>query len=188
MLRNIAQWIIDYYQFIILPMLSVSVFYAMEYMSNGADFFINEKGVKWRFLTFCAFLQFFVSLVVILSVIAIFKSDGLKEYQTFKMVAIILLGTTPFNISILIWVAIKLEIYRLMKTRYKDELKDLLNTKSLIYESLKTSYEKETDNQNAKTQNLTIEKEQNQEHESQEKEQNLEKKPIIEKETEKEKK
>lgn len=141
MLRNIAQTIIDYYQFIILPMLSISIFYAMEYMSNGVDFFINEKGVKWRFLTFCAFMQLFVSLVVIISVIAIFKSDTLKEYETFKMVTIILLGTTPFNISILIWVAIKLEIYRLMKNRYKDELKDLLNTKSLISESLRNTYE-----------------------------------------------
>ncbi|WP_233708530.1 hypothetical protein [Helicobacter bilis] len=136
MLRTIGNIIYDYYQFFILPFLSISIFYAMEYMSRGVEFFVNEKGVKWKFLSFCALMQFFVSLVVILSVSAMFKSDALQEYQTLQLVAIILLGTTPFNISILIWVAIKLEIYRLMHNRYKDELKDLIKAESFIRTSL----------------------------------------------------
>lgn len=136
MFKDLARTIYEYYQFIILPFLSVSIFYAMEYMTKGADFFINEKGIKWRFLTFCALMQFFVSLVVIISTIALFESETLAEYKTLKMVCVILLGTTPFNISILIWVAIKLEIYRIMKTRYKNELNEVLNTQSLINEVL----------------------------------------------------
>ena len=151
MLRNIAQAIIDYYHFVILPFLSIFIFYAMEYMNHGSDFFVNEKGVKWRFLSACALMQFFVSLVVIIPVIAIFRSDTLREYETFRMIAIILLGITPFNISILILVAIKLEIYRLMKNRYKDDLKDFENTKSLLSETLNNNYEENT--QDAQTQN-----------------------------------
>ena len=139
MLKTIGNIIYDYYQFFILPFLSISIFYAMEYMSRGVEFFVNENGVKWRFLSFCALMQFFVSLVVILSVSAMFKSETLAEYQTLQLVAIILLGTTPFNISILIWVAIKLEIYRLMQNRYKDELKDLINAESFIGQALQAN-------------------------------------------------
>jgi len=126
MFKQIIETILNYYQFIILPFLSISILFAMEYISKGIDFFINKEGnVKWRFLIACSLLQAMVSLVIILSVIAIFKSDSLKDYQTFKLLSIILLGTTPFNISILIWVAIKLEIYRILKNRYKDELNNL---------------------------------------------------------------
>lgn len=136
MLRTIGNIIYDYYQFFILPFLSISIFYAMEYMSRGVEFFVNEKGVKWKFLSFCALMQFFVSLVVILSVSAMFRSDALQEYQTLQLVAIILLGTTPFNISILICVAIKLEIYRLMRNRYEKEFKEMIHTDSLLQEAL----------------------------------------------------
>ena len=136
MLKTIGNIIYDYYQFLILPFLSISIFYAMEYMSRGVEFFVDEKGVKWRFLSFCALMQFFVSLVVILSVSAMFKSDALQEYQTLQLVAIILLGTTPFNISILIWIAIKLEIYRLMRNRYEKEFKEMIHTDSLLQEAL----------------------------------------------------
>ncbi|EEO24192.2 hypothetical protein HRAG_01249 [Helicobacter bilis ATCC 43879] len=115
-------------------------------MSRGVEFFVNENGVKWRFLSFCALMQFFVSLVVILSVSAMFKSDALQEYQTLQLVAIILLGTTPFNISILIWVAIKLEIYRLMRNRYKDELKDLIKAESFIGQAIKANEAQEKEN------------------------------------------
>ena len=157
MLKTIGNIIYDYYQFFMLPFLSISIFYAMEYMSRGAEFFVDEKGVKWRFLSFCALMQFFVSLVVILSVSAMFKSDTLQEYQTLQLVAIILLGTTPFNISILIWVAIKLEIYRLMQNRYKDELKDLIKAESFIGQAIKAN-EADTDNkplQDSKTSQVT---------------------------------
>lgn len=144
MFKDLARTIYEYYQFIILPFLSVSIFYAMEYMTKGADFFINEKGIKWRFLTFSALMQFFVSLVVIISTIALFESEALAEYKTLKMVCVILLGTTPFNISILIWVAIKLEIYRIMKTRYKNELNGILNTQSLINQVLTNNAQNNT--------------------------------------------
>ena len=157
MLKTIGNIIYDYYQFFMLPFLSISIFYAMEYMSRGVEFFVNEKGVKWRFLSFCALMQFFVSLVVILSVSAMFKSDALQEYQTLQLVAIILLGTTPFNISILIWVAIKLEIYRLMQNRYKKELKDLIKAESFIGQAIKAN-EADTDNkplQDSKTSQVT---------------------------------
>lgn len=146
MLKTIGNIIYDYYQFFILPFLSISIFYAMEYMSRGVEFFVNENGVKWRFLSFCALMQFFVSLVVILSVSAMFKSDALQEYQTLQLVAIILLGTTPFNISILIWIAIKLEIYRLMQNRYKDELKDLIKAESFIGQAIKANEAQEKEN------------------------------------------
>ena len=151
MLKTIGNIIYDYYQFFILPFLSISIFYAMEYMSRGVEFFVNENGVKWRFLSFCALMQFFVSLVVILSVSAMFKSETLAEYQTLQLVAIILLGTTPFNISILIWVAIKLEIYRLMQNRYKDELKDLINAESFIGQALQANDTQD----NKKKENIT---------------------------------
>ena len=146
MLRTIGNIIYDYYQFFILPFLSISIFYAMEYMSRGVEFFVNEKGVKWKFLSFCALMQFFVSLVVILSVSAMFRSDALQEYQTLRLVAIILLGTTPFNISILIWVAIKLEIYRLMHNRYKDKLKDLIKAESFIGQAIEANKAQEEEN------------------------------------------
>ena len=74
-----------------------------------------------------------------------FKSDALQEYQTLQLVAIILLGTTPFNISILIWVAIKLEIYRLMRNRYEKEFKDLIKAESFIGQAIKAN-ESDTDN------------------------------------------
>ena len=139
MFKQIIESIINYYQFIILPFLSISILFAMEYISKGIDFFINKEGnIKWRFLIACSLMQAMVSLVIILSVIAIFKSETLKEYQTFKLLSIILLGTTPFNISILIWVAIKLEIYRILKNRYKDELENL-NTHNIINELIKDS-------------------------------------------------
>ncbi len=157
MLKTIGNIIYDYYQFFILPFLSISIFYAMEYMSRGVEFFLDEKGVRWRFLSFCALMQFFVSLVVILSVSAIFKSDVLQEYQTLQLVTIILLGTTPFNISILIWVAIKLEIYRHMQNRYKDELKDLINAESFIGQAIKANKANEDNNplQDSKTSQVT---------------------------------
>lgn len=138
-MRQAADFVVEFYQFFILPFLSIAIFYAMEYISQGAQFFTNEKGVKWRFLSFCALMQFFVSIVIILSVKAVFESDPLLEYKTMKMVAIILLGTTPFNISILIWVAIKLEIYKLMRNRYEKEMQEAIHTDSMLHDLMKTS-------------------------------------------------
>lgn len=134
-----AKFIYDYYYIILLPFLSISVFYAMEYLSRGLEFFVNEKGVRWKFLAVTATIQFFVSIIITWSVIAIFQGEALQEYQTFQMIATILLGATPFNISILVWVAIKLEIYRFMKARYKDDFKEeeLLDLK-YIKETKKT--------------------------------------------------
>lgn len=151
-MRHIMNFIIEFYQIILLPFLSIAIFYAMEYMSKGASFFLHENGVRWKFLSFCAIMQFFVSVVIIWSVKAVFESDPLLEYQTMKMVAIILLGTTPFNISILIWVAIKLEIYRLMKNRYEKELQEISHTDSLLREALHTQNQVKN-NENYKSQN-----------------------------------
>ena len=40
------------------------------------------------------------------------------------MTAIIIIGSAPFNITILIWVALKLEAYKLMQKRYGDTFKE----------------------------------------------------------------
>ena len=125
MMNFITKFIFDYYYVFLLPFLSISVFYAMEYLSRGLDFFVDDSGViRWRFLVVTAIIQFFVSIVITWSVLAIFESGGLEDYQTFKMIAIILLGSTPFNISILVWVAIKFEMYKLMRSRYKEDFKE----------------------------------------------------------------
>ena len=123
----------DYYYMFLLPFLSVSVFFAMEYLSRGLDFFTDEKGIRWRYLIMVAIIQFFVSSVITWSMVAIFESEALAEYKTFQMVATILLGVTPFNISILLWVAVKLEIYKLMRMRYGADFKeeDLLDNRYL---------------------------------------------------------
>lgn len=71
-----------------------------------------------------AILQFFVSIMITWSVLSAFSSDFLSEYETIKMTAIIIIGGAPFNITILVWVALKLETYRLMKKRYGKEFKD----------------------------------------------------------------
>ena len=71
-----------------------------------------------------AILQFFVSIMITWSVLSAFSSDFLSEYETIKMTSIIIIGGAPFNITILVWVALKLETYRLMKKRYGKEFKD----------------------------------------------------------------
>lgn len=58
------------------------------------------------------------------SVLSAFSSDFLSEYETIKMTSIIIIGGAPFNITILVWVALKLETYKLMKKRYGKEFKD----------------------------------------------------------------
>lgn len=123
-MHRILDFIYNYYYVFLLPFLSISVFYAMEYLSRGLDFFVSEKGVRWKFLFVTAFIQFFVSVIITWSVVEIFTTEAMQEYQTFQVVAMIILGSTPFNISILIWVAIKLEIYRFMRSRYKDDFKE----------------------------------------------------------------
>lgn len=69
-------------------------------------------------------LQFFVSIMITWSVLSAFSSDFLSEYETIKMTSIIIIGGAPFNITILVWVALKLETYKLMKKRYGKEFKD----------------------------------------------------------------
>lgn len=71
-----------------------------------------------------AVLQFFVSIMITWSVLSAFSSDFLSEYETIKMTSIIIIGGAPFNITILVWVALKLETYKLMKKRYGKEFKD----------------------------------------------------------------
>ena len=71
-----------------------------------------------------AVLQFFVSIMITWSVLSAFSSDFLSEYETIKMTSIIIIGGAPFNITILVWVALKLETYKLMKKRQGKEFKD----------------------------------------------------------------
>lgn len=153
---TILKFLYNYYYVFLLPFLSISVFYAMEYLTRGLEFFVNDSGVRWKFLAVTATIQFFVSVVITWSVIAVFETDSLSEYKTFQMVATILLGATPFNISILVWVAIKLEIYKLMKSRYKDdfsdaELLDLIHHKKIKKE---TENKKETEKETQENETL----------------------------------
>ena len=107
-----------------MPLLSIAVFFVSQYLTRGINYFIGKNGIKWGFLSFMAVLQFFVSIMITWSVLSAFSSDFLSEYETIKMTSIIIIGGAPFNITILVWVALKLETYRLMKKRYGKEFKD----------------------------------------------------------------
>ena len=107
-----------------MPLLSIAVFFVSQYLTRGINYFIGQNGIKWGFLSFMAVLQFFVSIMITWSVLSAFSSDFLSEYETIKITAIIIIGGAPFNITILVWVALKLETYRLMKKRYGKEFKD----------------------------------------------------------------
>ena len=133
LMEKLYKIILDYYYLILLPFLSISVFYAMEYLTRGIEFFTSETGIRWKYLILTATIQFFVSAVITWSVMAIFQSGNMEEYKSFSMVATILLGATPFNISVLVWVAIKLELYRFMRIRYGKDFKEeeLLDKKTL---------------------------------------------------------
>lgn len=113
------QELIKNYYFILIAMLSIAVFYALQYLTKGLCYFINENGkIRTRYLFFMAGLQFFTSLLVTWATISAFSSEFLSEYETIKMTAIIIIGGAPFNITALIWVALKLEMFRIMKKRY----------------------------------------------------------------------
>lgn len=115
---------ITYYYIFLVPFLSISVFYGLQYLTRGVDYFINDNGVKWRFLIYLAIAQYFIALLITWGVLSAFSSDFLSDYETLKMSAIIILGGSPFNITILVWVALKLEIYKLMKERYGDNFNE----------------------------------------------------------------
>lgn len=124
-MHAIFDFVAEHYYLFIVPLLSIAVYLSLQYLTRGMEFFINnENNIKWRFLLFVAALQFFVSVLITWSVLSAFSSDYLKEYATLKVTAIIIIGAAPFNITILIWVALKLEAYKLMHTRYGDDFKD----------------------------------------------------------------
>lgn len=117
----ITSFLKDFYYLVLIPFLSIFVFFIFQFLTKGLEYFINKGRIRWGFLAFMAILQFFVSCLVTWSVLSIFASDFLSEYDTLKMSAMIIIGGAPFNITMLIWVALKLEIYRLMKERYGDD-------------------------------------------------------------------
>lgn len=122
MFKSIFQFIINYYYMVLIPFLSISVLFVSQYMTRGIEYFLDENGKpRWRFLGFLALLQFLISILITWSVLSAFNSDMLSEYETIKMTSMIIIGSSPFNITILVWVALKLEAYRLMKKRYGDD-------------------------------------------------------------------
>ena len=117
--------IIDYYYFVLIPLFSIAVFYGLQYLTRGIHYFVDEdNNVKWRYLAFMAVMQFFISILITWSVVSAFSSQYLSQYESIKMTAIIIIGSAPFNITILIWVALKLEAYKLMQKRYGDTFKE----------------------------------------------------------------
>ena len=123
-LKDFFAFVSNYYYVFVIPLLSIAVFFVSQYLTRGINYFIGSNGIKWGFLSFMAILQFFVSIMITWSVLSAFSSDFLSEYETIKMTSIIIIGGAPFNITILVWVALKLETYRLMKKRYGKEFKD----------------------------------------------------------------
>ena len=123
-MKPFFNFISNYYYIFVIPLLSIAVFFVSQYLTRGINYFIGANGIKWGFLSFMAILQFFVSIMITWSVLSAFSSDFLSEYETIKMTSIIIIGGAPFNITILVWVALKLETYRLMKKRYGKEFKD----------------------------------------------------------------
>lgn len=123
-MKSFYEFIANYYYFIVVPFLSISVLFVSQYLTRGISYFVGKNGIKWGFLAFMSVLQFFVSMLITWSVLSAFSSDFLSEYETLKLTAIIIIGGAPFNITILVWVALKLEAYRLMRARYGDDFKD----------------------------------------------------------------
>lgn len=123
-MKPIFTFISNYYYIFVVPLLSIAVFFVSQYLTRGINYFIGKNGIKWGFLSFMAVLQFFVSIMITWSVLSAFSSDFLSEYETIKMTSIIIIGGAPFNITILVWVALKLETYKLMKKRYGKDFKD----------------------------------------------------------------
>ena len=123
-MKPIFTFISNYYYIFVVPLLSIAVFFVSQYLTRGINYFIGKNGIKWGFLSFMAVLQFFVSIMITWSVLSAFSSDFLSEYETIKMTSIIIMGGAPFNITILVWVALKLETYKLMKKRYGKEFRD----------------------------------------------------------------
>ena len=117
-----AIFLFTYYFIFCIPLLSISVFYGLQYMTRGHEYFIfkDSGSIKWRFLSFLALAQYCISLLVTWGVMSAFSSEYLQEYETLRLTSMIILGGSPFNITILVWVALKLEIYKLMKQRYGD--------------------------------------------------------------------
>lgn len=115
------EFLLNYYYIFIIPTLSIAVFFSLQYLTRGLSFFVDDRGIKWRFLAFMAALQFFISILITWGILNAFSSDYLSEYETLRLTAIVIAGASPFNITILIWVALKLEAYSLMQKRYGEK-------------------------------------------------------------------
>lgn len=106
---------------VVIAVLSIAVLLALQYLTRGVDYFLDKGRVRWNYLAFIAILQFCISCLITWSVITAFTSEYLGEYDSLKMTAVIILGACPFNITILVWVALKLEIFKIMRNRYGEE-------------------------------------------------------------------
>lgn len=142
--------LVDYYYFVLIPLFSIAVFYGLQYLTRGMHYFVDEdNNIKWRYLLFMAVMQFFISVLITWSVVSAFSSQYLSQYESIKMTAIIIIGSAPFNITILIWVALKLEAYKLMRKRYGDNFHE----DEFFYETQKVK-EKENRSNFKITQNM----------------------------------
>ena len=146
MLKTIFNFITNYYYMLLIPLLSISVLFVTQYLTRGLGYFLNENGkVRLGFLSFIAVLQYLVSILITWSVLSAFNSEFLSEYETLKMTAMIIIGSSPFNITILIWVALKLEAYKIMSTRYGDEF-----SQNTMMQEIEQTKEKEKENDSKK--------------------------------------
>ena len=144
MLKTIFNFITNYYYMLLIPLLSISVLFVTQYLTRGLGYFLNENGkVRLGFLSFIAVLQYLVSILITWSVLSAFSSEFLSEYETLKMTAMIIIGSSPFNITVLIWVALKLEAYKIMTKRYGDEFSQ--NTMMQEIEQTKEKENKQID-------------------------------------------
>lgn len=123
---------------IFVALLSVPVFFALQYLTNGIEYFTDiDSKVRYKYLAYMSILQILISLLVMWIIINMFSTEYLSDYQTLKNTAVVVLGASPFNVSILIWVIVKIEAYRFMKNRYGDDFTEEVIIKKMEHKEKK---------------------------------------------------